>query len=109
MAISAIVTRRTGLLTKVFQYVIPQTICGLAISFHDLEPVSVPLSDKFYVLGFHFLKDLIIKKELVYHYILCRKQQDTPGILPVTSCTPRFLIIVLHALRHIVMDHEPDV
>ncbi len=109
MAIPAVVARDACALTEVFQYVIPETGRGLAVSFHNLKPVGVPLTNQFDVLSVHFLKTLLLKQELIDHHILRREQQDTLGILTVTPGASRLLIVVLHTLGHVVMDNKPDV
>ena len=42
-------------------------------------------------------------------YINTRVKQCTSGRLAITTCSPRFLIVVFQICRHIIVDHEPHV
>ena len=105
VTVSTIFTRTGSLFSEIFQNIIAQTSCCPAVSFHDLKPPDIPLPDQIFILSIHIRKIFAVQKHTVYHGVLWGKEQNTPGIFPITACTSCFLIIVLHALRHIVMNH----
>ena len=105
VTISTIITGTEGLFTEILQNIISQTSCCFTISFHDLKPSYIPLTNEKFILFIHTGKIFVIQKHSVNHNILCGKQQNALGILSVTPCTSCLLIIILHTLRHIVMNH----
>ena len=109
MTISAAVAWLITLFSKVFKDIVPKASGCSAISFHNLKSFGIPLSDQFNIFIWNTCKILVIQQELIYHYILCREQQDTLRWFAVPSRTTGFLIVVLHALWHVVMNNKPNI
>ena len=63
-----------GLFTEILQNIISQTSCCFTISFHDLKPSYIPLTNKKFILFIHIGKIFVIQKHSVDHNILCGKQ-----------------------------------
>ena len=109
MTISAAVTGLISLLTEVFQDIISKTSRSPAIPFHNLKSFCITLPDQINILIRNIRKILMIKQKLVYHNILRREQQDTLRCFTISPRTSGFLIIILHALRHIIMNDKSDI
>ena len=81
---------------------------GETVKRHLAQTFFIPLLNQRTGHRIQFLILLVIlNEEPVGDHILTTVQQNTSGWLPVTSCTPCFLIIALHILRHIIVDHIP--
>ena len=66
----------------------------------------------FYLFNFlkiHTFEVFASKKEFADHHILSGKEKDTFCRFTITSCAASFLVIVFHALRHVVVDDETHI
>ncbi len=109
VAIAAVVAGQAGLLAEVVQDIVPKTTGSPAVPLHDLETAQVPLFDQLRVLVFQSGEILFFQQKFIDDDILCREQQNALGRLPVPPGAPGLLVVVFHALGHVVVDHIPDV
>ncbi len=73
---------------------------------HALQPLSIPLPDHLIFFRPQFLVGrLVIQQILVHHHILPRVEHDAFRLRAVPAGAARLLIIVLHTLRHIKVQH----
>ena len=97
------------MLAEIGQNVVAQALRRLAVALHRLQALQVALAQKVGLLVVHLGKILFVQQEFVDDDILRRKKQHALRRQPVTPGTARLLVIILHALGHVVVQHEPHV
>ena len=63
----------------------------------------------FHFSEIHALEILASKEHFADHNVLWGKEQNALCRFPVTACTSSFLVVIFHALGHVVMDDETHV
>ena len=106
---AAVAAGRGGVLAEIFQNIVAQAGRCLAVTLHRLQPLQVALAQKLGVLVVGFRKILAVQQKLVDDHILRRKEQNALGRKPIAPGAACLLVIILHALGHIVVQHEPHV
>ena len=106
-AVSAVIGT---VLSKVSENVIPQTFVRRTVKGHFSQTFPLPFLHHTRCLVVHgFGAFHLVDKKLIRDHILPGIQQDALRRQAVTSCPSRLLIVAFNVLRHIVMDHIPDV
>lgn len=109
VAAAAVAAWRDGMLAEIGQNVVAQALCRLAVALHRLQALQVALAQKVGLLVVHLGKILFVQQKFVDDDVLRRKKQHALRRQPVTPGTARLLVIILHALGHVVVQHEPHV
>ena len=97
------------MLAEIGQNVVAQALRRLAVALHRLQALQVALAQKVGLLVVHLGKILFVQQKFVDDDVLRRKKQHALRRQPVTPGTARLLVIILHALGHVVVQHEPHV
>ena len=109
VAVSTVIAGSRHLFSEIGKNIISKAGSGLAITFHDLEPSGISLSDQFDILRRDLRKVLVFQQELIDHNIPGREQQNALRRFSISPGTSGLLIVILHALGHIVVDDISDV
>ena len=109
MAVTAIVAGGICGFAEVFQNVITQAGGSHAVAFHKLEAAGILALYLVDFLKIHALEVFASKKQFADHHILGGEEKNAFSWFAVSSGTSGFLVVVFHALRHVVMDDEAHV
>ena len=104
VAVAAVVAGRDGLFPEIVEDVVAQAPGSPAVPLHDLKAAHVPLLYQLRLLLVQAREVLFLQQEPVDDHILGREEQDALGRLPVPPGAAGLLIVVLHALGHVVVD-----
>ena len=80
------------------------------VSFHFAQPLHILCLNhpQFFICIFPVIF-LAFEKEPVNHCVLWRIKENALRRCPVSSCPSCFLIVIFHALRHIIVQHITDI
>ena len=93
-------------LPKIAQNTSAQARLGITVKNHGLEPFLIPLpNDTLFIQCKVSAVFLIFQQKSVNHNVLRRIQKNTIGRFAVSSGATRFLIVVFHALGHVIMQY----
>ena len=110
LAVRAVPAVSASILPEIPQDILSQAVVRKAVERHLFQAIPVSLRND---RSRHIVKLLIIPvvvdKHLVCHHISAAVEQQAVRRFPVTPRAAGFLIIALHVLRHIVVDHKADV
>ena len=74
------------------------------ITFRDLETVAQSFINPFDIFD---CRESIGRTPFYIRYVLRSQQSNSVSPFPITACTPRFLVIGLHRIRKLRVDHHP--
>ena len=100
------ITRLMCGFSEIFQDVIAQAGGSHAVAFHKLEAAGILALYLVDFLEIHALEVFASKKQFADHHILGGEEKNAFSWFAVSSGTASFLVIVFHALRHVVVDDE---
>ena len=109
VAVAAAAAGFGGFLAKIVQDVVAQAAGGLAVVGHGLQALVIPRPQQVGGLVVQVVILLAVQQKAVDDDVLGREQQNALGRQPVAPGTACLLVVVLHALGHVVMDDVPHV